>query len=101
MTRRQWLAAACTLPLNAQPADLDHFFQDLLERWVRQEPETATIMRLFTGEEQNRLDAQLSDISDAAVHARIARAREVLGQIERFDASRFSPVQRISADVLV
>jgi uncharacterized protein (DUF885 family) len=101
MTRRQWLAAACTLPLNAQPGDLDHFFQDLLERWVRQEPEIATIMRLFSGEEQNRLDAQLSDISDAAVHARIARAREALGQIERFDASRFSPVQRISADVLV
>ena len=100
MTRREWLLSATALPLAAQSPDLDRFFQDFLEQWVRAEPETATAMRLFTGEEQDRLDSQLNDISDDAQHARIARARAGLAQLRRFDAARFSPDQRLSADML-
>src|SRR5437868_14493836 len=100
MTRREWLTAAAGLPLAAQPPDLDRFFQDFLEQWVRSEPETATAMRLFSGEEQDRLDGQLNDISNEAQHARVSRARAGLAQLGRFDAARFSPEQRLSADML-
>ena len=73
-TRLARLAA----PLAAAPGPgIDRFFQDFLERWVRAEPEMATSMRLFTGDVQDQLDGQLSDIG-AAAHARIASAREGL-----------------------
>src|SRR5689334_4789587 len=98
MTRREWLAAAAVAPLAAQSADLDRFFQQFLEDWVRAEPETATAMRLFQGEEQERLDSQLSDISDEALHARISRARDGLARLKRFDPAKFTTAQRISAD---
>ena len=100
MTRREWLAAAAIAPLAAQSPDLDRFFQEFLEHWVKAEPESATAMRLFTGEEQSRLDSQLTDISDEALHARIARARDGLKRLDRFDASKFSPAQRISVEML-
>ena len=100
MTRREWLVAAAAAPLAAQSPDLDRFFQEFLEQWVKAEPESATAMRLFTGEEQNRLDSRLNDISDQAVHARIARARDGLTRLGRFDASKFSPAQRQSAEQL-
>jgi len=100
MTRREWLAAAAVVPLTAQSNDLNRFFQEFLEQWVRAEPETATAMRLFSGAEQDRLDGQLNDISEEALHARVGRAREGLARLDRFDAARFSPAQRISADML-
>jgi uncharacterized protein (DUF885 family) len=100
MTRREWLAAAAAAPLAAQSPDLDRFFQQFLEQWIGAEPEAATAMRLFSGEEQDRLDSQLNDISDAGLHDRVRRARGGLAQLDRFDASRFSARQRISAEVL-
>ena len=100
MTRREWLAGAAGLPLAAQAPDLDRFFQDFLEQWVRADPETATAMRLFSGDEQDRLDAQLNDISEEAQHAKISRARAGLAQLRRFDATHFSRQQRLSADML-
>ncbi len=100
MTRREWLVAAAAAPLTAQSLDLDRFFQEFLEQWVKAEPESATAMRLFTGEEQDRLDSRLNDISDQAMHARIARARDGLTRLGRFDAAKFSPAQRLSVEML-
>src|SRR5690242_4934416 len=100
MTRREWLAVAASAPLAAQSTDLDRFFQDFLDQWVRAEPETATALRLFSGEEQDRLDGQLTDVSDEALHARVARAREGLARLDRFDPTKFSPAQKISVDML-
>jgi uncharacterized protein (DUF885 family) len=100
MTRREWLVGAAVTPLAAQSPEIDSFFQAFLERWVRAEPETATAMRLFSGGEQDRLDAQLNNISVAGQRARIARAREGLTELGRFDRARLLPDRRLSADML-
>jgi uncharacterized protein (DUF885 family) len=57
-------------------------------------------MRLFSGGEQDRLDAQLNNISVAGQRARIARAREGLTELGRFDRARLLPDRRLSADML-
>jgi uncharacterized protein (DUF885 family) len=101
MTRREWLALAAAAPLAAAPApDIDSFFQSFLEEWVRADPEMATSMRLFTGEEQEQLESRLSDISDEAAHARIVKAREGLASLGKFDGALLTPEQRFSADMM-
>lgn len=100
MTRRECLALATAAPLVAANApDIDRFFDDFLEKWVRADPERATSMRMFAGKEQDRLDGRLSDVGDAASHARISRAREGLAGLRKFDRTKLTPSQRISADM--
>jgi uncharacterized protein (DUF885 family) len=100
MTRRQWLSLAAAASLPAAPAEIGKFLDDFFESWVRADPEAATAMRIFPPAEQERLDAQLSDASDQVLHARISRAREGLAALRRFDHTRFSAAQRLSADML-
>ena len=63
-------------------------------------PEQATSMRLFSGDVQDRLDAKLADISDEAAHARIARAKEGLAELKKFDRAKLTPEQKISAEMM-
>src|SRR5947208_8417139 len=102
MTRREWLAITAAVPIGAaaQEPGIDAFFEDFFQSWVRADPEMATSMRLFTGDVQDKLDRQLSDISDEAVHARIARARDGLARLNKFDRAKLTPAQRFSADML-
>ena len=100
MTRREWLALTAAAPLSAAPANIADFFEEFLRTWVRASPETATAMRLFSGEEQDLLDSQLSDIGDDASHARISRARDGLAGLRKFDRSKLTPSERLSADML-
>ena len=100
MTRREWLALTTASPLAAAGnPDIDQFFDEFHKKWVRSDPERATSVRLFTGREQERLDAQLSEIGDDAALARISRAREGLAALRKFDRSKLTPEQRISADM--
>jgi uncharacterized protein (DUF885 family) len=100
MTRREWLVlvAASGVSAAATP-DIDAYFDNFLQSWVRADPEMATSMRLFTGDEQDKLDSQLSDISDEAAHARIARAKDGLAGLRKFDRTKLTPAQRLSADM--
>jgi uncharacterized protein (DUF885 family) len=107
MTRREWLAltaAASTASPAAlaqtAPSNIDTFFEDFFTSWVRAEPEQATSMRLFQGDEQAALDSKLSDISDAAAHARVTRAKEGLATLTKFDRAKLTPAQRFSASML-
>jgi uncharacterized protein (DUF885 family) len=101
MTRREWMALAAAAPLMAADGqDIDGFFNSFLEKWVLANPEMATNMRLFSGDVQDRLDSQLSDISDEAAHARIARAKDGLAELKRFDRTRLTPEQKISAEMM-
>jgi len=101
MTRREWMALAAAAPLVAADATgIDHFFGSFFEKWVMANPEQASSMRLFSGDVQDHLDSQLSDISDAAAHARIARAKEGLAELRKFDRSVLTPEQKISADMM-
>ncbi len=100
MTRREWLALAASAPLAAQQNNIDQFFENFLLDWVRADPEMASNMRLLPQEEQERLDGQLSDLSDEAAHARIARAKAGLQSLAKFDRNKLTPAQRFSADMM-
>ena len=100
MTRRELLALTAAAPLLAAPSPIDKFFDDFFEAWVRADPEAASSMRIFPAAEQERLDAHLSDASDQALHARIARARDGLATLRRFDRATLTPGQLLSADML-
>jgi uncharacterized protein (DUF885 family) len=106
MTRREWIAltAASTFPLHAAPPpdapDFDRFLNDFFESWVRADPEQATYMQIFAPDVQNELDSRLTEIGDAAAHARIARAKVGLAALAKFDQAKLTPAQHFSADML-
>ena len=101
MTRREWLALAAVTPLAAaDDMGIDRFFDSFLNKWVLANPEQATAMRLFSGDVQDRLDGQLSDIGDEAAHARIASAKQGLAELRSFDRSTLTPEQKISAQMM-
>ncbi len=100
MTRREWIAAAAVAPLSAADSlNIDEFFNSFLEKWVMANPEMATGMRLFSGDVQDRLDGQLTDIGDDAAQARISRAKDGLAGLKKFDRAKLTPEQRISAEM--
>ena len=48
------------LSAPAQQRTIDDFFRDFTDEWVRGNPSLATSARYFTGEEQDRLERQLT-----------------------------------------
>ena len=97
------LAAAIVLatrPAPAQPRTIDDFFRDFTAEWIRGNPNQATSARYFTGVEQERLERELTPVSDAYTLARIALAKRGLADLGAFDRSRLTGSQRVSADVL-
>ena len=103
MTQIRVLFVICILSLaapSAQQASIDDFFRELSDGWVRLNPNLAVSTRYFTGEEQDRLERQISSYTDAAERQRrdyIERGRQ---QLARFDRTRLTDAQRLSADLL-
>src|SRR5688500_2135 len=81
-------------------APIDVFFDELAAEEMRASPNRATATRYFTGEEQDRLERQLTPESTDARRAHIARARDGLARLAKFDRSTFTDMQRVSADLL-
>ena len=113
LSRRDFFAAGLMLSVGSipssllaqpppRPADrtLDDFFRDFTADWVRYDPNLATAARYFTGDEQDRLERQLTPRTLGWRRERIQRARQGLGELRRFDRSRMTDPQRISADVM-
>lgn len=101
MTRRDWISIGAAAPFAAAaPQNIDAFFDDLLTRWMRTDPEGTTRARFFTGGEQDAMDGKLTDVSEAGLHARIALAREALKSLRAFDPKTFTQQQRISYEML-
>lgn len=87
------------LPLTAQKT-IDGFFDDFTAQWIRTNPNLATSTRYFSGEEQDRLERQLTPETRAYREARIRLAREGLSELRKFDRSKMTPSQRLSADLM-
>lgn len=113
MTRRELLAAGLALgisPLsrrlfaqeqpNPTAPNIDDFFRDFTADWVRRDPNLATLTRYFTGDEQDRLERQLTPQTVEWRRERIARARQGLAQLRRFDRDHLTEAQRVSAEVM-
>src|SRR6185369_17894444 len=101
LTRREALAiigAGAVLGQTSQT--LDDFFREFTDEWVRANPNLATSLRYFTGEEQDRLERQLTPLTLASARARIQLARKGLAELRKFDRAGMTETQRISADVM-
>jgi hypothetical protein len=67
LSRRSFLAAGVTLaaaPAFGQspdtPSSIDDFFRGFTADWIRHDPNQATSARYFSGDEQDRLERQLT-----------------------------------------
>ena len=85
---------------RAQSRSIDDFFRSFTDEWVRMNPNLAIQARYFTGPEQNRLETQLTPLVRQWRQRRVALAERGLSQLRRFDSSRFTPAQRVSADLM-
>jgi uncharacterized protein (DUF885 family) len=96
-------AVAFTLlaaPLPAGEPMIDDFFRDFTDEWVRGNPNLATSTRYFVGEEQDRLERQLTPVSFAYQRQRIQLARRGLAELKKFNRSGMTDTQRLSAQLL-
>ena len=93
-------AMSVSAPQTPAPQTIDQFFTDFTAEWVRGNPNAATGARYFTGEEQDRLERQLTPQTEAYTRERIALARKGLAQLRKFDRTRMSDTQRVSADLM-
>jgi uncharacterized protein (DUF885 family) len=103
MMRLRWLSILCVLAFaapSAQQPSIDDFFRDLSDGWVRLNPNLAVSTRYFSGEEQDRLEQQITSYTDAAERRRLEYIQRGLRDLGRFDRARMSDAQRLSANVL-
>lgn len=104
-SRRGFLAAGITsgaslvLAQNS-PQTIDDFFRDFTAEWVRHDPNLATSSRYFSGEEQDRLERQLTPQTLSWKRDRIQRARQGLAELRKFNRASLTETQRISAELM-
>lgn len=87
-------------PLPAPQRTLQDFFREFTAQWVRSNPNLATSSRYFTGPEQDRIERQLTPVTTAWRRDRIRLARVGLTELQKFDRSRISETERVSADLM-
>src|ERR1035438_4412476 len=92
-------AAASHLAAQTTP-NIDDFFRDLTADWVRHDPSLATRAHYFEGDEQDGLSRQLTPRTMEWRRDRIARSKKALAELRKFDRTRMTDVQRVSADLL-
>src|ERR1700722_12726099 len=80
--------------------NIDDFFSEFTAEWIRINPGLATSLRYFTGEEQDRLERQLTPLTIASARQRVQVARKGLVELAKFDRSGMTETQRVSADVM-
>jgi uncharacterized protein (DUF885 family) len=100
MTKAFATALLLAVSLPGQTPNIDDFFRDFTATWVRGNPNLATSSRYFTGEEQDRLERQLTPQTVAYRRARIQLAKQGIEQLQKFDRGKLTPTQRISADLM-
>jgi uncharacterized protein (DUF885 family) len=102
---RRWivatvLCAASVALVPAQERSILDFFSEFTAAWMRNNPDQATGARYFKGEEQRRLERQLTPVSKAFQLSRITLARKGLAELAAFDRSRLSDADRVSAELM-
>src|SRR5688500_1065640 len=103
MTRNLWLIVLCVFTFatsSAQQRSIDDFFRTISDGWVRMNPNLAVATRYFSGEEQDRLERQITSYSDAAERSRLEYIQRGLEELNRFDRSGMTDAQRLSAELL-
>jgi uncharacterized protein (DUF885 family) len=95
-------ASASSRAVFAQstPRNIDDFFRDFTDEWIRTNPNLAASLRYFTGEEQDRLERQLTPLTIASARQRLQLARKGLAELRKFERTGMTETQRVSADVM-
>ena len=94
------LALVCVVSPAAQPRSIDDFFREFSDAWVRLNPNLAIAARYFSGEEQDRLEQQITSYTEAARARRREQLERGLSELARFDRAQLTDTQRVSADLL-
>ena len=102
---RRWIVAtalvgASVTLLPAQPRSILDFFSEFTAEWMRANPDQATGARYFTGEEQRRLERQLTPVTKTFERNRVALAKKGLAALSAFDRTRLSEADRVSANLM-
>jgi uncharacterized protein (DUF885 family) len=84
---------------SAAPS-IDDFFSEFTAEWMRHNPNLATSTRYFSGDEQDRLERQLTPQTRTRKLQRIALAKQGIARLRKFDRASLSQTQRISADLM-
>jgi hypothetical protein len=71
------------LTLSAQERNVDDFFRDFTAEWVRGNPDLATSARYFKGLVQDRLERQLTPLTNDYRRSRMQLARKGLAELAR------------------
>ncbi len=108
LSRRTFLATGVAAGFVARPASaqspatrsIDDFFRDFTADWVKRDPNLATSTRYFTGDEQDRLERQLTPQTLEWKRDRIQRARRGITDLKAFNRAALTDAQRISADLM-
>lgn len=85
---------------QASRSTVDAFFDRFTDEWVRADPDLATSSRYFSGDEQNRLEQQLTPRTRAYTLDRIKRAKKGLADLAKFDRNKMNESQRVSAELM-
>lgn len=93
-------AASVDNTMAEAPVAIDDFFAEFTAQWVRANPNLAISTGYFDGDEQNRLEQQITPLTLAQEQRIIALAHEGLAQLDRYDLAQESETVRISADVM-
>ena len=100
--RRCALILILALPLSSLAAErsIDEFFDRFTADWVRGNPDLATSLRYFSGEEQDRLERQLTPLTRAYQEERTRLARRGLEELRKFDRTKLDDTRRLSAELM-
>jgi uncharacterized protein (DUF885 family) len=86
--------------VQAAPQSIDAFFDQFTAEWVRGDPDLATAVRYFSGEEQDRFEQQLTPNTRAWQMERIRLAQRGLRELAKFDLDTVTETQRVSAQLM-
>ena len=98
------LAAGVAIAAGSQPSaqlrSIDDFFRDFGAEWARGNPNSAVSSRYFTGDEQDRLERQVTPLTDAWQRQRVEQARRGLDELRRISRTGLTEQQQIAAELL-
>ena len=86
--------------VRGQSRSVGAFFDDFSAEWMRRRPSQSTGSRYFPPAEQDTLDRQLTPETLEWRRETVAQARRGLQELVRFDRSRLTDAERVSADVM-
>jgi len=89
----------CGVAARAQ-SPLEDFYREFTAQWIRAHPDLAVSTAYFTGEEQDRLERELTPVTRQRYLDAIARARVGLEQLQRFDLDAAPQALRVSGEVM-